>query len=265
MSHLKDFDHLRIPLEGVVSVTSNFDPSNVIGSVYKGELSLPKGQITTILVYEYASRGSLDRYLANSSTLSWMQRLKICVGAARGLRFLHDPKGRRQRVLHRDVKSGNILLDEKRTANVSDFGLAKVGLANQAHTYLISIGVGTPGYCDPLYLELVPEWKLCYEDNKLDDIILPGLKEQMDPGSLISFSAIAYQCLEKVHEDRPTMAKIEVFESSQRGRTSLMLNDQTRFQDRADDYAQPQPVSDGDQSFDSQVIMSREKNIDEFT
>ncbi|GKB58908.1 kinase-like domain, phloem protein 2-like protein [Tanacetum coccineum] len=60
-----------------------------------------------ILIYEYASRGSLDSIL-NKGTLSWTQRLKICHDAAKGLSFLHDPKGTQQRVLHRDIKSANI-------------------------------------------------------------------------------------------------------------------------------------------------------------
>ncbi|MFS7923311.1 putative non-specific serine/threonine protein kinase [Helianthus anomalus] len=84
-----------------------------------------------ILVYEYASHGSLDRYLSDVSTLTWTQHLRICVGAARGL---HDPMGTQQRV--------------------SDFGLSKIGPANQAHTYLVSNVVGTPGNRDPLYWEL---------------------------------------------------------------------------------------------------------------
>ncbi|KAJ0716720.1 putative protein kinase RLK-Pelle-CrRLK1L-1 family [Helianthus annuus] len=267
-----------------------------------------------ILVYEYASRGSLDRYLPDASTLTWTKRLKISVGMARGLHYLHDPKGSQQRVLHRDIKSANILLDENWMAKVSDFGLSKVGPANQAHSYLVSHAVGTPGYCDPLYFELgclskesdvysfgvvlfeilcgrlcyeycnsevtkilVPKWRRCYREKRIDEIILPGLKEQMDAGSLKSFSAIAYQCVKKVSEKRPTMAEIvkelelslkqqEIFEhtheSSQREGTSLILNGQmdqlfdavhrlkfkSRFQDRSDDhYYQPQ---DGDESDD---------------
>nr|XP_043628816.1 uncharacterized protein LOC122600203 [Erigeron canadensis] len=198
-----------------------------------------------ILGYEYASRGSLDRYLSKPS-LTWTQRLKICVGAARGLDYLHDPRGARERVIHRDIKSGNILLDENWMAKVSDFGLSKAGPANQAQTVLISNAVGTPGYCDPLYWEMgflskesdvysfgvvlfellcgrlcceynhkgeltnifVPKWRRCYEENTLDGIIFPALKEQMDPGSLKAFSAIAYQCVKKAREERPTMAEV---------------------------------------------------------
>ncbi|KAL8238933.1 hypothetical protein R6Q59_015500 [Mikania micrantha] len=161
-----------------------------------------------ILVYEYASRGSLDRYLTNATTLTWMQRLKICVGVARGLHFLHNPKSTQQRVLHRDIKSANILLDENWTAKVSDFGLSKLGPANQVHSYLISHTVGTPGYCDPLYWELVPKWRQSNDENRLDEIILRCLKDQMDPGSLETFSAIAYRCVKKAREDRPIVAEI---------------------------------------------------------
>ena len=57
-----------------------------------------------ILVYEFASRESLDRYLSDIN-LTWRQRLEICLGAARGLSYLHDPRGTKQRVIHRDIKS----------------------------------------------------------------------------------------------------------------------------------------------------------------
>ncbi|KVH91627.1 Protein kinase, catalytic domain-containing protein [Cynara cardunculus var. scolymus] len=55
-------------------------------------------------MYEYASRGSLDRHLSDA-TLMWMQRLRICLASARGLSYLHDPKGTQHRVLHCDIKS----------------------------------------------------------------------------------------------------------------------------------------------------------------
>ncbi|KAM0026934.1 putative protein kinase RLK-Pelle-CrRLK1L-1 family [Helianthus debilis subsp. tardiflorus] len=64
-----------------------------------------------IFVYEYEFNGSLEKYL-NSNTLTWVQRLKICVGAARRLEYLHNPLDTQQRVLHRDVKSANVLLRE---------------------------------------------------------------------------------------------------------------------------------------------------------
>ncbi|PWA46919.1 Protein kinase, ATP binding site-containing protein [Artemisia annua] len=105
-----------------------------------------------ILVYEYATKKSLDLYLC-SSELTWVRRLNICIGAARGLMSLHNEIGAQQRVLHRDIKSSNILLDENWNAKISDFGLSKLGPANQQITFLVSNTVGTWGYCDPEYVE----------------------------------------------------------------------------------------------------------------
>ncbi|CAH1421360.1 unnamed protein product [Lactuca virosa] len=197
-----------------------------------------------ILVYEHAYNGSLDRHLSKT-TLTWRQRLKICLGAAMGLCYLHDPKETHQRVLHRDIKSSNILLDENWNAKVSDMGLSKIGLANQQHTALVSNVVGTFGYVDPMYAEnsiltkesdvysfgvvlfevlcgrlcfeindgdhfrcLVRTWKQSYKQKKLDEIIFQDLKQYIDPRSLEIFSAIAYQCLQKYREARPTMSHI---------------------------------------------------------
>ncbi|KAJ9538350.1 hypothetical protein OSB04_031083 [Centaurea solstitialis] len=198
-----------------------------------------------ILVYEYASHGSLDRHLS-STTLGWVQRLKICLEAAKGLSYLHDDHGTQQRVLHRDIKSANILLDENWNAKISDLGLSKIGPANQQYTILVSNAVGTLGYCDPLYMLmgfltkesdvhsfgvvlfevlcgrlcyensdgqgeiLVRKWKESYEGKKLDEIIFKDMVQDVDSSSLRTFSNIAYQCLERSREKRPTMAHVVV-------------------------------------------------------
>ncbi|GJU84268.1 kinase-like domain, phloem protein 2-like protein [Tanacetum coccineum] len=206
-------------------------------------LGFSSGRDEMILVYEYASRGSLDSHLKDVN-LKWTQRIKICLDAAKGLSYLHDPKDTYQRLIHCDIKSANILLDKNFNAKVADFGLSKIGPANPQNSVLVTDILGTHGYCDPVFMETytltkesdvysfgvvlfevfcgmlcftysnhhlkvhVPSWKKAYEDNKLKGIILKDLIRQMDPGSLKTFAGIAYQCLNKLREERPLMSLV---------------------------------------------------------
>ncbi|XP_078161242.1 putative receptor-like protein kinase At5g18500 [Carex rostrata] len=104
-----------------------------------------------ILVYEYVNNGNLEQWLHGAmrhhGALTWEARIKILLGTARALAYLHEaiePK-----VVHRDIKSSNILLDEEFNARISDFGLAKLLGAGKSH--ITTRVMGTFGYVAPEY------------------------------------------------------------------------------------------------------------------
>ncbi|XP_008238710.1 PREDICTED: probable receptor-like protein kinase At5g24010 [Prunus mume] len=196
-----------------------------------------------ILVYEFMEKGSLRDHLYDSNLprLSWKQRLEICIGAARGLHYLHT--GAAGGIIHRDVKSTNILLDENHVAKVADFGLSRSGPLDETH---VSTNVkGTFGYLDPEYImsqqlteksdvysfgvvllevlcarpaidTMLPrdemnlaEWgMLCKKKGLLEQIVDSSIKNQIDPSSLRKFSETAEKCLQDDANDRPTMGDV---------------------------------------------------------
>ncbi|KAB1216928.1 hypothetical protein CJ030_MR4G016059 [Morella rubra] len=100
-----------------------------------------------LLVYEFLENGSLDRALfrKRSSNLNWSTRYHICLGIARGLAYLHEES--RLRIVHRDVKASNILLDSGLIPKISDFGLAK--LYDDKKTHISTRVAGNIGYLAP--------------------------------------------------------------------------------------------------------------------
>ncbi|KAE8693101.1 Protein kinase APK1A [Hibiscus syriacus] len=105
-----------------------------------------------LLVYEFMPRGSLENHLFRRGSyfqpLSWSLRLKVALGAAKGLAFLHSAE---TKVIYRDFKTSNILLDSNHNAKLSDFGLAKDGPTGDK-SHVSTRVMGTYGYAAPEYL-----------------------------------------------------------------------------------------------------------------
>jgi len=102
------------------------------------------------VVYEYLPNGSLHKFLSDAEKrkdLDWQKRYNIILGIARALLYLHEDS--QLRIVHRDIKASNILLDEKLNPKIADFGTAKVFPEDETH--VSTLVVGTPGYMAPEY------------------------------------------------------------------------------------------------------------------
>ncbi|GLT41194.1 hypothetical protein SLA2020_152770 [Shorea laevis] len=104
-----------------------------------------------LLVYDYLPNNTLHYHLHGKGrpVMDWATRVKVAVGAARGIAYLHEDC--HPRIIHRDIKSSNILLDNNFEARVSDFGLAKLALELDTHTHVSTCVMGTFGYMAPEY------------------------------------------------------------------------------------------------------------------
>ncbi|MBA0823697.1 hypothetical protein Goarm_020412, partial [Gossypium armourianum] len=104
-----------------------------------------------LLVYEYVTNESLDKLLFKSNRkteLDWKRRYEIISGVARGLLYLHEDS--HNRIIHRDIKAGNILLDDKWVPKIADFGMARLFPEDQTHVN--TRVAGTNGYMAPEYV-----------------------------------------------------------------------------------------------------------------
>ncbi|MED6206009.1 Serine threonine-protein kinase-like protein [Stylosanthes scabra] len=198
-----------------------------------------------ILVYEFMAHGSLHQHLHGQNKelkqqLDWVKRVTIAVQAARGIEYLHGyacPP-----VIHRDIKSSNILIDEEHNARVADFGLSLLGPADSS-TPLAELPAGTLGYLDPEYYRLhylttksdvysfgvlllellsgrkaidmqyeegnIVQWaKPLIKSGDIAAILDPVLKPPPDLAALKKVAIVACKSVRMRGRDRPSMDKI---------------------------------------------------------
>ncbi|KAK4439853.1 Calcium/calmodulin-regulated receptor-like kinase [Sesamum alatum] len=190
-----------------------------------------------MLIYVYMSRGSLASHLYNEKfePLNWELRVQIALDVARGLEYLHD--GAVPSVIHRDIKSSNILLDQSMRARVADFGLSREEMVSKHASHIR----GTFGYLDPEYIstrsftkksdvysygvllfELIAgrnplqglmehvELAAMNTEGKVgwEEIGDPRLKGNFDVEELNQVAALAHKCVSPVPRKRPSMRDI---------------------------------------------------------
>ncbi|MED6181612.1 hypothetical protein PIB30_020876 [Stylosanthes scabra] len=205
----------------------------------RGYCRLPSSRL---LIYDYLAMGSLDDLLHENTQqpLNWSDRLNIALGSARGLAYLHHeccPK-----VVHRDIKSSNILLDENLEPRISDFGLARLLVDEEAH--VTTVVAGTFGYLAPEYLQsgrateksdvysfgvlllelitgkrptdpsfakrglnVVGWMNTLLRENRLDDVVDKRCTD-VDAGTLEVILDIAARCTDGNADERPSMNEV---------------------------------------------------------
>ncbi|CAN1795154.1 Probable receptor-like protein kinase At5g18500 [Linum perenne] len=149
-----------------------------------------------MLVYEYVNNGNLEQWLHGAMRhhgyLTWEARIKVLLGTAKALAYLHDaiePK-----VVHRDIKSSNILIDDDFNAKVSDFGLAKLLGAGKSHV--------------TTRVNLVDWLKMMVGSRRSEEVVDPNIERRPSTRSLKRALLTALRCVDPDSEKRPKMGQV---------------------------------------------------------
>ncbi|MQM18879.1 hypothetical protein Taro_051874 [Colocasia esculenta] len=210
------------------------------------------GEDKLLIVYEYVPNRSLDKFLfdpAASHQLNWERRFKIIVGIALGLQYLHEDS--QVKIIHRDLKASNVLLDGDMNPKISDFGLARLFPGDQTQASTTRV-VGTFGYMAPEYvmrgqfssksdvfsfgvlvLEIVTgqrntslttsgspadllgrAWEH-WRNGTIQEIVDPSLSGQCQGSDLMRCVQIGLLCVQEAAADRPTMSSVVLMLSSE--------------------------------------------------
>ncbi|XP_062193453.1 calmodulin-binding receptor-like cytoplasmic kinase 3 [Phragmites australis] len=198
-----------------------------------------------IIITEYVPNGTLREHLdgQHGRVLDFNQRLEIAIDVAHALTYLHLYA--EKTIIHRDVKSSNILLTDSYRAKVSDFGFARSGPSDTEKTHISTKVKGTAGYLDPEYLrtyqltpksdvfsfgillvEIIsarrpvelkrtPEERITirwtfkkFNEGNIREILDPLLEDHVDDEVLEKILSLAFQCAAPTREDRPTMKEV---------------------------------------------------------
>ncbi|XP_022886203.1 calmodulin-binding receptor-like cytoplasmic kinase 3 [Olea europaea var. sylvestris] len=234
------FEGLRTEFKSEVELLAKIDHRNLVkllGYVDQGDERL--------IITEYVPNGTLREHLdgRKGKILDFYQRLEISIDVAHGLTYLHLYAGKQ--IIHRDVKSSNVLLTERMRAKVADFGFARLGEMDSEKTYVSTQVKGTVGYLDPEYMRtyqltsksdvfsfgvllieiltgrrpvdlkgplndrVTIKWAFRkYNEGKFLEMLDPLMKEAVDEETLAKMFGLAIQCVAPTRTDRPDMKSV---------------------------------------------------------